>query len=275
MENPQALQKPEYEFLGKYVITADIRLETPLHIGGTEEDFEIGGMDNPVVKDPMTGLPYIPGSSLKGKMRSLLEWAHHLLDFEPKNPKNKEWIAILKNPQHDVSIAFGLPAEGHQVEQPPGPTRLTVRDAYPQDGKNGQKGQKEKWEDAMGENVFTEMKMENSIDRLTSKANPRPMERVPRDSVFAMECIFDVYEEADRNRLKCLFEGMVLLEDSFLGGGGSRGSGQVKFTGLQITLKSREYYMDPDKNPPQQIDLHGHKTAEAIWKNFSKLTLKP
>src|SRR3990170_8998206 len=63
-----------YRFAGKYIIKADIRCITGLHVGGTDEGFEIGGIDNPVIKDPITGYPYIPGSSLKGKMRSMLEW---------------------------------------------------------------------------------------------------------------------------------------------------------------------------------------------------------
>jgi CRISPR-associated protein Csm3 len=62
------------QFKAHVIITGKIQCLTGLHIGGTEEGYEIGGMDNPVIKDKITGYPYIPGSSLKGKMRSMMEW---------------------------------------------------------------------------------------------------------------------------------------------------------------------------------------------------------
>ncbi|KAF5430047.1 CRISPR-associated protein Csm3 [Candidatus Methanomarinus sp.] len=61
------------QFQGNLVITGKILCETGLHIGGVSESIEIGGLENIVIRDPKTGLPFIPGSSLKGKMRSLLE----------------------------------------------------------------------------------------------------------------------------------------------------------------------------------------------------------
>ena len=79
-----------YKFSGKYIIKADLRCITGLHIGGTDEGFEIGGMDNPVIKDPISGYPYIPGSSLKGKMRSILEWTTTHKDKIKKNNTEKE-----------------------------------------------------------------------------------------------------------------------------------------------------------------------------------------
>ncbi|WP_297499767.1 type III-A CRISPR-associated RAMP protein Csm3, partial [Thermococcus sp.] len=60
-------------FYGKVVIRGRIKALTGLHIGSQRDVSEIGGIDNPVIKDPHTGLPYIPGSSLKGKLRSLFE----------------------------------------------------------------------------------------------------------------------------------------------------------------------------------------------------------
>lgn len=62
-------------FQGKFIISGILECVTGTRIGGTQEKFEIGGIDNPVIKDPLTDLPYIPGSSLKGKLRHLLEWA--------------------------------------------------------------------------------------------------------------------------------------------------------------------------------------------------------
>ena len=54
-----------------YTITGTIETVTGLHIGAGKDSIEIGGMDNPVIKHPHTGEHYIPGSSLKGKVRSL------------------------------------------------------------------------------------------------------------------------------------------------------------------------------------------------------------
>jgi len=62
----------------KYLVTADVRLLTGLHIGTSKDEVEIGGLDNPVIKTP-SGEPYIPGSSLKGKMRMLMEFYRGLV----------------------------------------------------------------------------------------------------------------------------------------------------------------------------------------------------
>lgn len=58
----------------KIVYTGIITLKTGLHIGGTNASLNIGGPDNFVVRNPIDNIPYIPGSSLKGKMRALVEF---------------------------------------------------------------------------------------------------------------------------------------------------------------------------------------------------------
>src|SRR4030042_2806856 len=104
-------KKPEFAFIGKYIISADIELKTGLHIGGTEEGFDIGGIDNPVIKDKVTGVPYIPGSSLKGKMRSLLEWAYNKVDIK-QNEKSGDWEGRLcSDTKHPIGIVFGVAAK--------------------------------------------------------------------------------------------------------------------------------------------------------------------
>lgn len=256
-------KKPEFEFKGKYIINADVVLRTALHIGGTEEGFDIGGIDNPVIKDKVTGVPYIPGSSLKGKMRSLLEWAGNQVRIE-NNPKTNEWEGKLCNdPTHPIGIVFGVAAESHKGNLP-GPTRLAVRDLYPD------AGQIQKWENAMGEKIYTEAKTENSIDRLTSAANPRSMERVPAGSIFKAEFVYDIYKPDDIKILKILFEGMQLLEDSYLGGGGTRGSGQVEFKNIKITSKDKSFYVGGN-NAGVQCNQNGQLTASEIIKNFSAI----
>jgi len=253
----------EYKFSGKYIIKADLRCITGLHIGGTDEGFEIGGMDNPVIKDPITGYPYIPGSSLKGKMRSLLEWGEGKVKLEEikdkdGNPTGK-WKGKLCNcGSCDVCIIFGASADTKGQKEP---TRLTVRDSFPK------KSSIENWETNLGEKIYTEAKTENAIDRLTSEANPRTMERVPADSIFEVEMLFDLYKNEDVQKLKKIFEGMTLLEDSALGGGGSRGSGKVVFENITISKRGVDYYTE-DKEATE-IPLNTYKTARDIHKNFN------
>ncbi len=257
---------PDFAFIGKYIISADIVLKTGLHIGGTEEGFDIGGIDNPVIKDKVSGLPYIPGSSLKGKMRSLLEWAYDKVTIKQKD-NSTEWEGKLCNdPAHPIGIVFGVAAEHHNKEDklPPGPTRLTVRDALPDEK------QVQKWEAAMGEKIFTEAKTENTIDRLTSAANPRSMERVPAESVFKVTFIYDLYRPEDRNHLKQLFEGMRLLEDSYLGGGGTRGSGQIIFENLTIQAKDKSTYIGGSK-VLLETKQNGQNTPGEVLSDFEKI----
>ena len=260
-----------YKFSGKYIIKADLRCITGLHIGGTDEGFEIGGMDNPVIKDPITGYPYIPGSSLKGKIRSLLEWADAKVVFDT-DKKGNSTGKLCECGTCDICIVFGCSASTSAKE----PTRLTVRDSFPKglygnDGKILPEDQRtetiDKWKAYLGEKIYTEAKTENAIDRLTSEANPRTMERVPADSIFEVEMLFDLYKNEDVQKLKKIFEGMTLLEDSALGGGGSRGSGKVVFENITISKRGVDYYTE-DKEATE-IPLNTYKTARDIHKNFN------
>lgn len=247
-----------FNFSGKYIIKANLRCETGLHIGGTDEGFEIGGIDNPVIKDPITGYPYIPGSSLKGKMRSLLEWAEKRVQFGKDNLVGK----LCDCGQCDVCIIFGSSAATSTKE----PTRLTVRDSFPK------KETISEWKNNLGENLYTEIKTENAIDRLTSAANPRSMERVPAGSVFEVEMLFDLYKDDDLPKLKKVFESMMLLEDSSLGGGGSRGSGKVVFEDIEVKKRSLEYY----KEAVDEIVVikKGEKSLRDICLNFPEIFIK-
>lgn len=259
------MEEPKFAFKGKYIVLADIELITALHIGGTEEGFEIGGLDNPVIKDPMTGAPFIPGSSLKGKMRSLLEWAHDLVKDEIKKDKQNNWQAGPTTKPNDVGIVFGIAAEALKGDTIPGPTRLTVCDAYPN------QDQIETWEKSMGDGIFTELKTENTICRLTSAATPRPMERVPARSVFKARFIFDIFEEDDFNRLKILSQGMRLLEDSALGGGGSRGSGRIRFKKIKIKARHKGYYLGTDEKTLKEIESKAYESAAEFDKTLKKM----
>ena len=246
------------KFQGKYIIIGKIFCLTGLHIGGTQEGIEIGGVDNIVIKDPLTGYPYIPGSSLKGKMRCLLEWKLGKIyeDYKNKNKfpahscENHPEIKKLKENKIEkekideklkelinnceICLIFGTSA-AISGAQPP---RLTIRDAFPTEYTINQ------WKIFLGEATYTEIKTENTIDRITSQATPRPMERVPAGSEFQLEIIFDIYRNEDKKLLKDVFTAMLLLEDSSLGGSGSRGYGKIKFVFDKNFIKfhSKEYY---------------------------------
>lgn len=259
-----------YQFKGKYIIKADLRCITALHIGGTDEGFEIGGMDNPVIKDPITGYPYIPGSSLKGKLRSLLEWAEGKVKLEEVKDKEGKptgkWKGKLcncgKSDKCDICIIFGTSADTEGQKEP---TRLTVRDSFPK------QSSVEEWKANLGDAIYTEVKTENAIDRLTSEATPRSLERVPANSVFEVEMVFDLYKDNDVQKLKKVFEGMMLLEDSSLGGGGSRGSGKVVFENIKVIKRELEYYTEGDDKKGENVKLNGSKTARDIFKNFQNI----
>ena len=248
----------ELQFQGKYMLKGNILCETGLHIGGTQEGVEIGGVDNIVTRNPLTDEPYIPGSSLKGKLRHLLEWATdkvfaqqgkvgefpaHSCQNDPKAVEVKKDTTEYEKKveellsQCPICLIFGASAATRGIS----PTRLTVRDSFPLPETVNE------WEKWLGQEIYTELKTENTIDRVTSTANPRTMERVPAGSVFAYEMIFDIYHNNDHQLLKNLFTAMYLLENSALGGSGSRGSGKIKFTDLKLALRSKDYYLGDEK----------------------------
>ncbi len=202
-------------FLGNIILKGKLKTLTPLHIGGSKDKFEIGGVDNPVIKDPVTNYPYIPGSSLKGKLRMLLEFAEGKVQINDKGnyPPSSD---------SEITSLFGDSADNNSN----GPTRLIVRDAY------ADESTRKNWENTNSETLYTEYKAENTIDRMTSAANPRFMERVHKDSEFDVEFIIQVFsmdEDKGKSNFEKLVKAIRLLEDSTLGGGGSRGSGKVEF----------------------------------------------
>ena len=237
----------ELKLVGKLIFSADLHCETGLHIGAGKGSLEIGGADNPVVKDAF-GLPYIPGSSLRGKIRSLLENALGLtspaeLVYLSKRRGQEVRIHQSDRPDDEICLLFGRNpgrmerVEGDAVEsKSASPARLTVYDApLDQDSITAQ----------MRENLddeITEVKSENAIDRITSQANPRTLERVPAGARFRVRLVLDILCEEDKALVGRVMEGLRLLEDDALGGGGSRGSGRVRFSNLKVTWRNRAFY---------------------------------
>jgi CRISPR-associated protein Csm3 len=216
---------------------------TGLHIGGRDAGLEIGGIDKIVIRNPLNLEPYIPGSSLRGKMRSQTE---KVLG----RPQNKDIGQVtihtcqkeadyLANGGCVVCHVYGVP--GEMIFS--GPTRLLVRDV-PLDLKseNGKKA----WEKAKPELPYAEIKTEVAIDRVTSQATPRTLERVPAGAIFGpAELVFNLYDKADVDRLKFVIEALQLVEDDYLGGAGSRGSGKVKFGQIEVSARSGQDYSQP------------------------------
>ena len=253
----------EINLEGKVVITGKIKAETGLSIGGAGVGLDIGGVDNPVIKNPITEQPYIPGSSLKGKIRSLLEKAEGLeFNTNVGGSRIHECTDAESFSRCKVCKIFGLPGEKDFGE----PTRLIVRDAFLTEKSS------DMLKKARTDLAFTEVKWENVIDRITSAANPRQMERVPAGAIFEFGMIYNVFNESDKNNLKEVFKAMELLEDDYIGGSGSRGYGKVKFEDIGIYWNSKADYESGEVNIEQKEPINGdYKTPASIVKNFEAI----
>lgn len=200
--------------LAKIRFSGNLEVESGLHIGASSAFAAIGAIDSPVIKDPVTNLPIIPGSSLKGKMRTLLARSYNQRIAETPNDDDER-----------ICRLFGASIGGGRDGQSPIAGRLIFRDSF--------LANKDELMDK-GLSTFTEDKFENTINRTTMIANPRQIERVVRGSKFAFELIYDVVDptEVDED-LEMILAGLKLLEFDYLGGSGSRGYGKVAFKDLK------------------------------------------
>lgn len=202
---------------GKIKISAVLEVVTGLHIGGSSEYSPIGAVDSPVVSDPRTGQPIVPGSSLKGKMRTLLSRS---IDGGAAGEPNKDPKEVLR--------LFG--ASAPKIIK----SRLQFSDAFVIN------------KDEFREIGLTEVKFENAINRANGVANPRQIERVVRGVKFAVCIVYDVpgdISEAEED-MKNLAKAMKLLQMDYLGGHGTRGSGRVSFSDIELS--------SPDKSVPKE-----------------------
>lgn len=235
------------ELIGKLILEADMTCETGLHIGAGKGSLEIGGADNPVVKDAF-GRPYVPGSSLRGKLRSLLEHSSGLTtqnELVYLSRRKGQEVRIHQSNRADDEICLLFGRNPGRMERVSGdalesttatPSRLTVYDA-PLDLESITAQMRENLDDEI-----TEVKSENAVDRITSQANPRTLERVPAGARFRVRMVMDILSEPDRELPARIVEALRLLEDDALGGGGSRGSGRVKFSNVRLAWRSRDFY---------------------------------
>ena len=223
-----------------------LELVTGLHIGAGSEELHIGGIDNPIVKHPYTNQPYIPGSSLKGKMRSMLEWKAGVVSECKGQPVSAKVLATLPNAKKIIALQiaqlFGISGDANGDKEDwatkLGPTRLSFWDCH----------LTKEWLDERKEQQqnHTEAKSENTIDRITGVAsNPRQTERVPSGAKFAFKLTIRQLEgDSDKALLSTVFAGLKLLELDGIGGSGSRGYGKIKFT-----LTDAAHQAEFDKTP--------------------------
>lgn len=221
------------ELKKKIIVNSKITLLTGIHIGDNKESVQIGGVDSPVVRRKDNNQPYIPGSSLKGKIRSLLEIAmgeNANNSFEGYSEKAKDFERLFGSKKY--------------------PSRMIVRDA----DLTEQSVTLFKESD-FTDLPFSEIKFENVINRIKGTAeHPRQIERVPAGAEFDVQFIINIvdiegkedqYTMSDKEQtfMELLKAGISLLEDDYLGGSGSRGYGRVKFSELKIEHKTVETYL--------------------------------
>lgn len=193
----------------KIQITGVLETKTGMHIGGSSAFSAIGAVDSPVIKDVRNGKPMVPGSSLKGKIRTLLA---------------KKYNEAVVNPDNDAECirrVFGSAKK--DKDNKVHASKIIVSDMFLMN------------EDEIrnrGIESFTEVKFENSINRATAVANPRQVERAIKGLQFGIDMIYEVEngkEDEVIDDIKLLAEGMKMLEYDYLGGSGSRGYGKVQF----------------------------------------------
>ncbi len=205
----------------KIVISGKLIVKTGLHIGGSKSSLDIGGVDLNIIKTPHV-VPFIPGSSLKGKLRSLLA-------REEGSPEINNDSLIIKRIFGDT----GDKKERGTV------TRLAVRDSFLDTDHF-----RSAFKDLEMDFDYSEVKWENTINRKSGTAeHPRQIERVPAGAQFIFEMIYDVYNNSYKEDIELIIKSMHLLCDDYLGGQGTRGYGKIKFSDVKFELrKTGDFY---------------------------------
>ena len=247
----------------KAFIKGELKTYTGLHIGGNSGGLRIGGADSVVIRSAINNQPYIPGSSLRGKMRSLLERSRgeEESDKGGYSKTDQNGYKAGTNPNTLLGKLFGTGVDDKEKESKKTPTRLIVRDAFLTEDSS------KILENASNTDMpMTEVKTEVVIDRITSKAMPREIERVPAGVIFNIEFILTLYEKDDEKKfLELLFESLDLIEGDSLGGHGSRGYGQVRFKNFKKKIKSIEDYKNLEEGKEDNSNI-----PDKFKNNFDK-----
>ncbi|HRS82064.1 MAG TPA: type III-A CRISPR-associated RAMP protein Csm3 [Smithellaceae bacterium] len=218
-------------------IKGRIILKSGLHIGAGDTEMHIGGTDNPVIKHPHTQQPYIPGSSLKGKVRSLLEMESGLMAKTKGEPVKVKTLKDLSGEQESkckkiLKIFGSSGADSDENAYALGPTRVSFADC-PLNAQWCEKAKKNRWD-------YFEVKSENSINRIEGTArNPRFTERVVEGTEFDFAVTLKLLGENENELFEYLLDGLKLLELDALGGSGSRGYGRIQFQFDDATLQEK------------------------------------
>jgi len=255
---------------GKVLVLAELRAVTGLRIGGSSEGLKIGGVDARIIRDPWDR-PYLPGSSLKGKLRTLLE--HHLevsLEVGIGRVAEHRCKSAADYSSCAVCRAFGT----REALDTMSLTRLRVRDAYLDESSVKAL--------PAAEVTLSEVKTEIMIDRRTGTTGGRgagglrQIERVPAGAIFRpVELVLNVFEESDKDLLKHVFVAMELLEDDYLGGMGSRGYGKVKFENVGVWWNRAADYESGKVALADDRRINGDmKTPTALVAGFDALKAK-
>lgn len=211
-------------------ITGTLELLSGLRIGASEGEIRIGGVDNQVIRHPHSNQPYIPGSSLKGKVRSLLEWRSGAVQPAPLGISDLKSGKPLVKP---ILQLFGVGGSGEidaDMAIELGPTRVAFWDA----------ALRPEWTQQVEKDnlLLTEVKTENRIDRIKGVAeHPRQTERVPSGALFEFRLsvkVLNIDEGEGAKLRRTLLQGLRLLELDSLGGSGSRGYGKVRLRDLKL-----------------------------------------
>ena len=226
-------------------LTGQIELLSGLHIGSGNTEIHIGGTDNPVITNPITQQPYIPGSSIKGKMRSLLEWQLGAVGQTDGHPLSFKHLKKLDSTIQDKAKAliklFGGAPDGDvdsALLAEIGPSRLAFWDCSLDPD----------WVKKMDKKnlLLTEVKMENTIDRIKGTAeHPRNTQRVPATAKFDFNLTIRVHDHEDLT--ETILVGLKLLELTGLGGSGSRGYGKIVFRDLKLDGEDFQVKLDQVK----------------------------
>lgn len=273
---------PSIQLQGKIILKSTIKAVTGLHIGGNTGELDIGGIDNPIIRNAFNREPYIPGSSVRGKIRGLLD---RYYENQLNKPVGRD-VRVHECQDPDaynkcpVCQVFGV-APQKEMQGKTLPTRLVVRDTFLTPDSSASLSEKDLDTD------FTEIKTEVAIDRITSAATPRQQERVPAGVNFGpFQIVHSLYtqeEKGNRNdqlqnelqHFGIILAGMELLQDDYLGGSGSRGSGQIAFENLTMTFKSRQCYANSDVTPTtiaENVDIRTLRQTDYISQILSEIT---
>ncbi len=237
----------------KIIIKGEIKALSGLRVGGSTSVLSIGGVDSPVIRNPLTNKPYIPGSSIKGKMRSLIEIRDGTIGNKSSgNVKN----GPSENPNTNASKLFGC-SSGDNNQRP---SRIIVYDA---DLLNEDK-------DFVNTDLpYTESKTEVVIDRITSAASPRTFERIPAEARFCLHIVLNIFDIDDEKQLvNDTFAGLLLIQNDYLGGCGSRGYGKVKIFIQEVKERTADFYKFQEGEKDYPI-THNEVLSE-LFTNYEK-----